>query len=213
MGTCCQVDGVVVGTTPLVPAQLVQGWGWQGGAGRHLLQTLGTSVFFFMFLAPTTPGVHNITVIATVSGTAQLVTASQVGGGSSLCLRGQDSMHAGVKDSLRARTARHQSAAVACQATPPCCCAQAATLTVLAPPTVALTFGNGQTIGTFGPLCKAPVTATATVTGVTGFATPTGNVTLLLQAINPGLHPANTIIVQTVRPLLLRPLFTASCNQ
>ena len=75
---------------------------------------------------------------------------------------------------------------------------QAAILTVLATPSVALTFGNNQTIGTFGAFCKDPVTATATVTGVTGFAAPTGNVTLSLRAIHPGLHPAYTITVQTV---------------
>ena len=79
---------------------------------------------------------------------------------------------------------------------------QAATLLVLALPTVGLTFGSGQSIGTFGPLCKAPVTAIATVTGVTGFATPTGNVTLSLRGIHPGLHPAYTITVQTVCSLL-----------
>ena len=77
----CQVDGIVVATAPLVPAQLVQGWAFQGGAGRHLLQpsfSPGTSVFFAVILAPATPGVHNITVIATVSGTATPVTASAV---------------------------------------------------------------------------------------------------------------------------------------
>ena len=81
------------------------------------------------------------------------------------------------------------------------CRPAAALLTVLATPTVGLTFGNNQTIGTFGPTCKMPVTASATVTGVTGFATPTGNVTLSLRAMHPGLHPAYTITVQTVRPL------------
>ena len=81
----------------------------------------------------------------------------------------------------------------------PCCSAQATALIVLASPTVALTFGSGQSIGTFGPSCKNPVAATASVTGVTGFATPTGNVTLSLRAMHPGLHPAYTITVQTVR--------------
>ena len=109
--------------------------------------------------------------------------------------------HAGHGDVwiTHARVARHRSAALACQARLSCCSAQAATLTVLATPAVALTFGNNQTVGTFGAFCKDPVTATATVTGVTGFATPTGNVTLSLRAIHPGLHPAYTITVQTVR--------------
>ncbi len=70
---------------------------------------------------------------------------------------------------------------------------------MLAPATVALTFGSGQSVGTFGPLCKTPVTATATVTGVTGYATPSGNVTLTLKAADLSLHPAYTITVQTVR--------------
>ncbi len=76
---------------------------------------------------------------------------------------------------------------------------QGATLTVLAPATVALTFGSGQSVGTFGQLCKTPVTAIANVTGVTGYATPTGNVTLALKASDVSLHPAYTITVQTVR--------------
>ena len=71
---------------------------------------------------------------------------------------------------------------------------------MLASPAVALTFGNGQSVATFGPLCKAAVTATASVTGVSGFAAPTGNVTLSLQAIQqPGVQPAYTITMQTVR--------------
>ena len=77
----CQVDGVVMGTTPLVPSQLVQGWAWQGGSGRHLLQTPGTSLFFFQFIAPTTPGAHNVTVIVTVTGASRPLIGSQVRAG------------------------------------------------------------------------------------------------------------------------------------
>ena len=83
----CQVDGAVVGTAPLVPPQLLQGWAWQGGAGRHLLQpsfSPGTSLFFFQLVAPTTPGAHNVTAVATVSGTAYPVTAYGVSEGSAL---------------------------------------------------------------------------------------------------------------------------------
>jgi hypothetical protein len=75
------VDGILVGTVPLVPPQLLQGWAWQGGAGRHLLQPLftpGTSVFFAIIIAPATPGAHNVTIIAAVSGTATPVIASVV---------------------------------------------------------------------------------------------------------------------------------------
>ena len=73
-----------MGTAPLVPAPLLQGFVWQGGAGRRLLQpppSPGTSLFFFQLVTPTTPGAHNITVIAAVSGTASPVAASVVSGG------------------------------------------------------------------------------------------------------------------------------------
>ena len=72
---------MVVGTTPLVPAQLVQGFPWQGGAGRHLLQTPSTSLFFFQLIAPNTPGAHNIAVSANVSNTASPLSASVVSEG------------------------------------------------------------------------------------------------------------------------------------
>ena len=85
MGACCQVDGIVVGTAPLVPAWQLQGFVWQGGVGRHLLQapppSPGTSLFFYQLIGPTTPGAHNITVTATVSGAASPVGASVVSEG------------------------------------------------------------------------------------------------------------------------------------
>lgn len=80
---------------------------------------------------------------------------------------------------------------------------------MLASPTMALTFGSGQSTGTFGPLCKTPVTMTANITGMNGFAAPTGNVTLALRGTHPGLHPAYIITVQTVRPCLRHQLSTA----
>ena len=55
---------------------------------------------------------------------------------------------------------------------------------------VTLTFG-GRRAGEIGPAprCKAPVTATATVTGTAGLVTPTGNVTLTITSRNSLLDP------------------------
>ena len=62
-------------------------------------------------------------------------------------------------------------------------CSQAADFVVAATATMTLTFG-GRRMGEVGPAphCKAPVTATATVTGTAGVAAPTGNVTLAIAS-------------------------------
>ena len=56
--------------------------------------------------------------------------------------------------------------------------------------TMTLTFG-GRRVGEIGPAprCEALVTATATVTGTTGVAAPTGNVTLAIASHSSLLDP------------------------
>ena len=69
-------------------------------------------------------------------------------------------------------------------------CLQAADFVVATAATMRLTFG-GRRVGEVGPAphCKAPVTATATVTGTAGVAAPTGNVTLAIASHSSLLDP------------------------
>ena len=69
-------------------------------------------------------------------------------------------------------------------------CLQAADFVVATSATITLTFG-GRRMGEVGPAphCKAPVTATATVTGTAGVAAPTGNVTLAIAIRSSLLDP------------------------
>ena len=80
-------------------------------------------------------------------------------------------------------------------------CSQAADFVVAATATMTLTFG-GRRMGEVGPAphCKAPVTATATVTGTAGVAAPTGNVTLAISSHSSVLDPfTHTLYLPPVR--------------
>ena len=83
----------MIGTTPLVPVEdttatsFEQHVAFAGSSaptqapGHRFtsLASIGVSLFSFTFTAPSTPGVHTITAVATTNGTTIPVTASGVG--------------------------------------------------------------------------------------------------------------------------------------
>ena len=89
---CLQVDGSVIGTTPLVPVNGSTATSFQQHLSRPGIvapphapghrftsfASVGVSVFSFTFTAPSTPGTHSITAIAFASGTAIPVSAAVV---------------------------------------------------------------------------------------------------------------------------------------
>ena len=88
----CQVDGSVIGTTPLVPVEdstatsfeqhvaLAASSASTQAPGHRFTSfaSIGVSLFSYTFTAPSTPGVHTLTAVATTNGTTIPVTASGV---------------------------------------------------------------------------------------------------------------------------------------